>query len=77
MEKLSDVSERPFHGNAYICLFFKILVGGNIWGQIILQDDFTSSMQSDDSGLFSRHDQNWLISPGSEMEQVKLKEMIL
>ncbi|XP_071817155.1 reelin-like isoform X2 [Apostichopus japonicus] len=48
----------------------QIFIGGNVFGQIVLQDDFTSSLQSDGTGLFSVHDQNWLISPGSSMEQV-------
>ncbi|KAJ8046874.1 Reelin [Holothuria leucospilota] len=48
----------------------QIFIGGHFYGQLILQDDFTSSVQGDDAGLFSLHDQNWLISPGSTMEQV-------
>ena len=38
---------------------------------MVLEDDFTTSLQNDGDQYFSLHDQYWLISPGSAMDQVR------
>ncbi|XP_077982491.1 reelin-like [Glandiceps talaboti] len=48
----------------------QIFVGGYVDGQMVLEDDFTSSLQQDGSGIFSLHDSNWMLYPGSQVEQV-------
>ena len=49
---------------------FQVFIGGHIYGQSVLEDDFASSLQRDSNQIFSIHEQNWLLSPGSVMQQV-------
>ncbi|XP_070558262.1 reelin-like isoform X2 [Ptychodera flava] len=48
----------------------QIFVGGDVYGQMFLEDDFTTSLQQDSNGISTVHDSNWMLYPGSRVEQV-------